>query len=181
MIPVSVGNTKTLLIDTPGFDDPKRKDGEILTEIAQILSAQYELGVKLKGIIYIHRITDVRYSGASVKTYEIFKKMCGETALSNVSLITSRWGEIDQTLGADRERELKAKIWAYMLGKGSNVSRFHGDRASAIGLVVRMHELGTCDAYTDLITFRFAEPASMQRTCSTPATKRVGRRRKEIK
>jgi flagellar biosynthesis GTPase FlhF len=126
------------LIDTPGFDDTTRTDAEILTEIAQVLAAQYQLGVQLKGIIYIHRITDIRYSRSSVKTFEIFKKVCGDTALKNVLLITSRWNEVKQSTGADRERQLKEKFWAYMLARGSNMSRFHGDRDSAISLISQL-------------------------------------------
>ncbi|KAG9206732.1 gTPase, IMAP member 8 [Epicoccum nigrum] len=138
LVPVSIGNSKVLLIDTPGFDDTTRTDSEILTEIARILSAQYELGVELKGVIYIHRITDVRYSRAAIKTFEIFKKICGQEALCNVLLITSRWDGIEQSLGAERERQLKEKFWAYMAGHGSNISRFHGDRSSAISLVSQL-------------------------------------------
>jgi hypothetical protein len=44
-VPASIGKSKVLLIDTPGFDDTMRTDSEILTEIARILPAQYELGV----------------------------------------------------------------------------------------------------------------------------------------
>jgi GTPase SAR1 family protein len=138
LIPVNVGNTKLLVLDTPGFDDNARTDSEILTEIARVLSAQYTLGVKLKGIIYIHRITDIRYSGSSVKTFEVFKKICGTEALSNVLLATSRWADVDQVVGADRERQLRDKFWTFMLSKGSNMIRFHGDRDSAIALVSQL-------------------------------------------
>lgn len=138
LVPVEIGSSKVLLIDTPGFDDTERTDAEILTEIARILSAQYELGVHLKGVIYIHRITDIRYSRSSVKTFEVFRKICGEVALNNVLLVTSRWTEVDQALGSERERQLKDKFWTYMLGHGSNMSRFHGDRHSAIGLVSQL-------------------------------------------
>ena len=124
-----------MLLDTPGFDDTTRSDSEILAEIARILAAQYELGVQLKGIVYMQRITDIRMTGSSMKTFQIFQKICGETALKNVLLITSRWGEVEESLGASRERELRDEFWAYMLGKGSRMSRFHGDRQSAITLV----------------------------------------------
>jgi len=138
MIPVSIGGSKALLIDTPGFDDSNRTDSEILTEIARILSAQYAVGVQLKGIIYIHRITDVRYNRSAVKTFEIFKKICGHEALENVLLVTSRWDGIDEVRGADRERQLKEKFWAYMVDRGSNICRFYGDRDSAISLVSQL-------------------------------------------
>ncbi|KAF2200939.1 P-loop containing nucleoside triphosphate hydrolase protein [Delitschia confertaspora ATCC 74209] len=138
LVPIEIGASKVILIDTPGFDDTTRTDSEILTEIARILSCQYQLGVELKGVIYIHRITDIRYSRSSVKTFDIFKKICGERALKNVLLITSRWDDVSQTVGSDRERQLKERFWAYMLSRGSNISRFHGDRDSAVGLVSQL-------------------------------------------
>ena len=123
-----------MLIDTPGFDDSGRTDSEILTEISRILSAQYEEGLSLKGVIYLHRITDIRYAGSSVKTLEIFKKICGRIALKNVLLVTTRWNEVDETLGASREQQLRDNFWAYMLGNGSTMARFYGNRESAVGI-----------------------------------------------
>lgn len=139
MIPVEIGNTKLLLIDTPGFDDTKRTDSDILNEIARVLAAQYALGFELKGIIYVHRITDIRYSGSNVKTFEVFKRICGDgDALKNVLLITSRWNEVDEATGAARERQLRKTFWAYMVARGSCMSRFHGDRSSAISLTSQL-------------------------------------------
>jgi phosphoribosylamine-glycine ligase len=127
-----------LLVDTPGFDDTVRSDTQILNEIARVLTAQYQLGVELKGVIYIHRITDIRYTRSAIKTLEVFKKICGPDAMKNVLLITSRWTEVDQALGSDRERQLKEKFWSYMLSKGSNMSRFHGDRDSGVSLISQL-------------------------------------------
>ncbi|KAH8690417.1 P-loop containing nucleoside triphosphate hydrolase protein [Phaeosphaeriaceae sp. PMI808] len=138
LVPVEIGNNKVMLMDTPGFDDTTRPDSEILSEIARNLSAQYELGIELKGVVYIHRITDNRYTRSSVKTFEVFKKIVGTGALNNVLLVTSRWKEVDPATGADRERQLKEKFWAFMLGHGSNISRFHGDRSSAVSLVSQL-------------------------------------------
>lgn len=138
MVPAQLGNSEVLLIDTPGFDDTVRPDSAILTEIAKILIVQKKLGVDLKGIIYVHRITDIRYGRSSVKTFEICQKICGDAALENVLLVTSRWFEVDPGLGSDRERQLRDKFWTYMLNKGSRMSRFHGDRDSAIALVSQL-------------------------------------------
>ena len=138
MVSVKLGNTTVLLIDTPGFDDTVRPDSEILEEIAKLLAAQYKLGVELKGIIYVHRITDIRYGRSSVKTFNVCQKVCGDAALGNVLLVTSRWFEVDPELGSDRERQLRDKFWAYMLNKGSKMSRFHGTRDSAIALVSQL-------------------------------------------
>lgn len=127
-----------MLVDTPGFDDSGRSDTEILTEISKLLAFQYESGLALKGVIYLHRITDVRYQGASVKTLNICKKICGQTALKNVFLVTTRWGEIDEALGAERERELRDNFWKYMLGHQSTMIRYHGDHDSAVTIASQL-------------------------------------------
>ena len=135
---MNVGRSKGLLIDTPGFDDSSRTDSDILTEISRILAAQYAAGVSLKGVIYLHRITDVRYQGSSVKTLNIFKKICGQLALKNVLLVTTRWNEVDEAVGASREKELRETFWAYMLSNGSTMTRFYGNRDSAVGIASQL-------------------------------------------
>lgn len=121
-----------MLIDTPGFDDSSRTDSEILTDISRLLTAQYEAGVSLKGVIYLHRITDIRYQGSSLKALNIFKKICGQLALKNVLLVTTRWNELEEPVGASREKQLRDDFWAYMLSNGSTMTRFHGTRDSAM-------------------------------------------------
>ena len=137
-VPLNVGRSKVLLIDTPGFDDSTRTDSDILTEISRILAAQYQAGVTLKGVIYLHRITDVRYQGSSVKTLNIFKKICGDLALKNVLLVTTRWNEVDEAVGASREKELRESFWAYMLSKESTMTRFYGTRDSATAIASQL-------------------------------------------
>lgn len=138
MIPVNVGQTKTLLIDTPGFDDTKRTDADILAEIATLLALQHESGIVLKGIIFLHRISDIKFGGSAYKTMEIFRRICGKAALANVMLVTSRWSDVDEETGAMREKDLRENFWSFMLNAGSQLSRFYGDRDSAIALVSQL-------------------------------------------
>jgi hypothetical protein len=56
------------LIDTPGFDDTNRSDTEVLKEIARWLVASYKGKILLNGIIYLHRITDIRMQGRPGRT-----------------------------------------------------------------------------------------------------------------
>ncbi|KAL0255190.1 hypothetical protein SLS55_009720 [Diplodia seriata] len=139
LIPTEVGRTKVLLLDTPGFDDTIRPDAEILGEIARILAAQHALGVPLKGVVYLHRITDMRMTGSAVATLNVFRSICGDAALASVLLVTTRWGELDsEATGARREKELRDGFWAYMLARGSNMARFHGDAPSAVALASQL-------------------------------------------
>jgi len=147
-VPTEIGNSKVLLIDTPGFDDSQRSDTEILTAIAKMLAAQYKLGVSLKGVIYLHRITDNRYQGSSVKTLNIFKEICGESSLKNVILASTRWDKVTESEGASRENRLREHFWSYMISHGSTMTRYYGDRDSAVGMVSQL--LGSGNIVLDL-------------------------------
>ncbi|KAM0481572.1 hypothetical protein ACHAPX_003683 [Trichoderma viride] len=133
------------LIDTPGFDDTSRSDVEVLQNIAVWLSDSFEQGTKLSGIIYLHRIIDVRMAGSALRNLSMFKKLCGEEAYSSVVLATSMWGLIDEAIGAQRERELieTKKFWGYMHKKGSRIFRLYQTRKSCLKIIEYILSLGS--------------------------------------
>jgi len=90
-------------IDTPGFDDTNRSDTEVLRELANWLTKSYSDSIKLNGILYFHRISDVRMQGSAKKNLLMFKKLCGEDALRNVILVTSMWDRVSMEDGNKRE------------------------------------------------------------------------------
>jgi predicted GTPase len=96
------------LIDTPGFDDTSRQDTEILREIAAWVTMAYKQRVQLRGILYLHRITDCRMQGAAMRNLFMFKKLCGRNALKNVILATTMWDYDQPPKGEEREEELKS-------------------------------------------------------------------------
>lgn len=131
-LPIAIAGRVVLLVDTPGFDDTYRSDAEILSEISKMLIAQHKLGVRLKGVVYLHRISDDRLAGSSMKTLKLFKQICGEKAFSSVLLVTTRWDKVgSEELGAAHERELSRGVWQDMMRSGANMARFYGDRESA--------------------------------------------------
>jgi GTP-binding protein EngB required for normal cell division len=106
------------LIDTPGFDDTTRSDAEVLTTIATYLALQYQRGRRIHGIIFLHRIVDVRLSASAIKMAETVKRMCGEDFYGYVALVTNMWQLLkDQETGNQRERELLThpKFWGDFL------------------------------------------------------------------
>ncbi|KAJ4987558.1 hypothetical protein SVAN01_07015 [Stagonosporopsis vannaccii] len=115
VVRVGVGRNEVAIVDTPGFDDTDRPDAEILEEIVEFLCTQYELGIPLKGIIYMHRITDNKMSGSAVRYFEMFLRLCGEHNLENVVLLTTMWSELrDEARGLQREQELRRDYWTTM-------------------------------------------------------------------
>ena len=81
--------------------------------------ARYESGSQLAGIIYVHRISDDRFSGISVRNFKMFQKLCGDSTLKNVILVTNMWGRVEEDVGEAREKELAEVYFAPALEKGA--------------------------------------------------------------
>lgn len=128
------------LIDTPGFDDTNKSDTEVLSEIAAWLGNSYKSKILLHGIIYIHRITDIRMQGSAKKNLLMFKQLCGENALKRVILVTTMWDKIASEEGEKREAELvnTPEFWGWMLAKGSSCRRHQNTEESAKELVLAL-------------------------------------------
>jgi hypothetical protein len=80
--------------------------------------------MKLAGIIYLHEISQTRMFGTSLKNLKMFNKLCGDKALKNVILATTKWSDIDGDVGRRREQQLSDTYWKTMLAQGSQIARF---------------------------------------------------------
>ena len=148
--------TKLFLVDTPGFDDTYKSDTEILMEVANWLSGAYEKNIGLTGIIYLHRILDVRLGGAAMRNLRMFKKLCGEKSLASVVLATTRWSNVTSEEGAQREQELctNDRMWKRMIDNKSKVFRHDRDEVSALEIIQYLVKRGdsvTLDIQKDLV------------------------------
>jgi hypothetical protein len=128
------GGQKIYLVDTPGFDDDYRSDSEILREVATWLNHAHKSKLKLSGIIYLQRITDVRIGGSGIRNIKMFKKLCGDDGLGSVVLATTFWNYFpDKQQAKDRESQFMEKdnLWKPMIQQGSKVFRQDQDKVSA--------------------------------------------------
>ncbi|KAK1962488.1 P-loop containing nucleoside triphosphate hydrolase protein [Colletotrichum sublineola] len=132
-------STNVYLVDTPGFDDTNLSDSDVLKEIASWLTSSYHHEVKLTGILYLHRITDLRMGGSAKKNLFMFKKLCGPEALKHVVLVTTMWELVDEKLGLERQDELETteEFWGYMLSKGSRIEKHLNTTQSARHIISR--------------------------------------------
>jgi len=134
------------LIDTPGFDDTTRSDTDILKTIATFLETEYKRGNMLAGVLYFHRISDFRMGGISTRNFNMFRKLCGDSTLQNVVIVTNMWGEVDPRVGDSREAELMREdiFFKPVLDKGARMARHANNLPSAeaiIRLVLDNHPL----------------------------------------
>ncbi|KAF8150166.1 P-loop containing nucleoside triphosphate hydrolase protein [Crassisporium funariophilum] len=131
--PFVINGRSVNLIDTPGFDDTKLSDTSVLNMIAAYLSYSHNTGRKLAGVIYMHRILDNRLGGISARNFRMFRNLCGEASLRSVVIATTMWDEVDERIGADREKELTTKdvFFKPALDKGAQISRHTNTLESA--------------------------------------------------
>jgi len=135
--PFQLDGHTILLIDTPGFDDTTKSDTDILKEIAAFLASTYQKGMRLSGVIYMHRISDVRMGGISRRNFSMFRQLCGDESLMNVLIVTNMWGEVDHKVGEDREAELRNQdiFFKPALDKGARLLRHQNTLSSAQAIV----------------------------------------------
>ncbi|KAH8714048.1 P-loop containing nucleoside triphosphate hydrolase protein, partial [Phaeosphaeriaceae sp. PMI808] len=126
------------LIDTPGFDDSTRFDGEILNLIASYLKHSFNRNELLSGVIYLHRITDNRIGGSGKRTMTVLQRMCGPDNFQNIALVTTMWDKlVDQKEGEKNEKELETtgEFWGQMISRKAMVSRHYGKKETAFKIV----------------------------------------------
>ncbi|KAF1993129.1 P-loop containing nucleoside triphosphate hydrolase protein [Amniculicola lignicola CBS 123094] len=133
-------DTEVAIVDTPGFDDTYRSDEDILAELSEFLSAQYVWGeFDLKGIIYLHRITDPRMTGSAYRYFQMFQRLCGEHTFKNIVLVTTMWDQLtNRMVGVARDQELRNDFWSMMEEQGSQITQFDGSHDQAESIVLQL-------------------------------------------
>ncbi|KAF8424478.1 P-loop containing nucleoside triphosphate hydrolase protein [Tirmania nivea] len=118
-------------LDTPGFNDTVRSEMDVLLCITSWLCDLYCANVRITGIIYVHRISDDRVQGSSLRNLRMLEALCGESCMPNLILMTTHWDKVPTALGQERESELRSGFWNTMIQKGARTARF--DRSTTSG------------------------------------------------
>jgi hypothetical protein len=101
---------------------------------------RFDGGRKLNGIIYLHRITDAKLSGISVRNLRMFRKLCGSESLKNVVIVTTRWDLIDEAEGGRREEELMSdpNFFQPLIDAGAQTLRHDNTLRSAQSIMAHL-------------------------------------------
>jgi len=128
------------LIDTPGFNDTHRTDGEILHELAFWLLKSYTHDIRLSGVVYLHSISDNRIQGSALRALNIFKNLVGKENYHGVILATTMWDKLDDDdydSARARQKELMTNLnfWGDMKQGRSQVMALRAGRTSVEEIV----------------------------------------------
>jgi hypothetical protein len=108
-----------LFVDTPGFDDPKKSDAEVLYDLTEWIKNNLHSHCKMIGALYLHSVLIESMYGSSMRNLHLFSKLIGNNSMKNVGLVTTRWDVVDRSVGFYPEAQLSAKPWCHMLKKGA--------------------------------------------------------------
>ena len=94
-----------------------RDDADILDMIGQKLPEISTDNIQLTSILFLHKITDYRFTGSNKRLQRVFAKVCRHNAFRSVVLATTMWDDIrDESEGARREKELvEGDFWGKMI------------------------------------------------------------------
>ncbi|KAL3584904.1 hypothetical protein FPOAC2_14685 [Fusarium poae] len=126
------------LIDTPGFDDTFKSDGDILQLVANYLSATYKQGTLLNGLILLQPIHGTRVQGNEMKRTRLFKRILGEGAYSRVIIATTMWSMLrNDSHGNQQTQERKERddVWGDMKARGAQIVRHDDNKKSALSII----------------------------------------------
>jgi len=103
------------------------------------VSRSYKRGQKsrLSGLVYIHRISDIRIGRTSQLNLRMFQKLCGPDSLENVVIITTMWDMVSLEEGLKREQELKLSdsMFKPLLDGGATIMRHPNTPQSATEVI----------------------------------------------
>lgn len=95
----------------------------------------------LAGIIYLHRISDVRVGGVTKRNFSVFRKLCGESTLKNAAVVTNMWtpnaSDAIREIEEGRETELATKpaFFKHALDNGARMARHYNTTQSAHAII----------------------------------------------
>lgn len=111
---------------------------------------RYKEGRLLNGLIYLHRITDIRFDAGASTTLSVFRKLYGVDGYERLALVTTMWNDVRDTRRNEyemKENELKTIHWGTFLQRQANeaalVARFDSTsslaaKETALGIITEL-------------------------------------------
>ncbi|KAF9040871.1 hypothetical protein BJ165DRAFT_329195 [Panaeolus papilionaceus] len=131
-----------VLMDTPGFLDPRLSEGWIMRMVTESLNAIHQFSsYTTVYIFYFQPITDIRIGGSKRDAVKILRKYIDQYNAEDISVITTMWNQLSTPKQLEdascRFDTLKEEIYAGSGSLGITVKKFDTSQASALSLLDR--------------------------------------------
>jgi len=133
------------IIDTPGLDDSPRANLVVLKSIAAEVSKISKQTQTIGGVVYFHKITNLRLTGSDRTNIEVFEQICGRQFLHRAVFATTMW---DTVSSADHRKfgQLHTsleKMYSHLVEKGTKFLKFEGNDISATAVLQSLAKSAT--------------------------------------
>jgi len=83
-----------------------------------------ERKIYVTGVLFLHRISDNRFSHDAQRISAMLKVLCGDGAMPHLMLCTTMWDTVSPQEGSDRLDELcKTDTWMEMISLGADTAK----------------------------------------------------------
>ncbi|KAF8540304.1 P-loop containing nucleoside triphosphate hydrolase protein, partial [Trichophaea hybrida] len=125
MFPAIIEGHCYVFVDTPGFNDsdPQRTDADVFMEILSWFRQMTPV-CDLAGVLYLHDITQPRFSDAARMNLELLQALCGEEYFRNITILTTMWRKLSPDacdLAEETQRQLEEDSWKPLIKNGARV------------------------------------------------------------
>jgi len=146
MYTAQVSGQNVHLLDTPGFDDSVMDNLKVLDEIIShfYYCALRRDTINIRGIIFLHDISETRMSSSQKKTWEILRAFCGSPLMSSVIVGTTMWSvESKKKVKKEEERE-KSFLERFWSETGGTIRLVDDDEDAAAEIVTKILAKSPC-------------------------------------
>lgn len=110
-----------ILIDTPGFDDDKLSDVEILRNVSQWMIREGMVGTtkqSLDALFLVHPVTRSSPSDMEVRRTRLLETLLGKDAYKRVTIITTMWDSLEASYASRMTSQFNLKTIMNQKKKG---------------------------------------------------------------
>jgi len=146
MYTAQVSGQNVYLLDTPGFDDSVMDNLKVLDEIIShfYYCALRRDTINIRGVIFLHDISETRMSSSQKKTWEILRAFCGSPLMSSVIVGTTMWSvESKKKFKKEEERE-KTFLERFWSETGGTIRLVDDDEDAAAEIVTKILAKSPC-------------------------------------
>ncbi|KAI6113569.1 hypothetical protein EDD16DRAFT_1127313 [Pisolithus croceorrhizus] len=86
-------------------------------------------------VIYAHDITGNSRSPTDVRSFQLFRPLCGSKAVDRVCLVTTMWDVAEKSEADEVEGALEGILWLSLIQAGTQSRRFENTLESAWNIV----------------------------------------------
>ncbi|KAE9398536.1 hypothetical protein BT96DRAFT_920751 [Gymnopus androsaceus JB14] len=134
-LPFEICGIRIQFVDTPGDEET-----DTLRLVSDFLAKMYEQRTNLAGVLYFQDLSSPRVGGISRRSMRIFYELCGDSAMSKVTIVTTG-SSIMSSEEYEAELRENPKFFRAAIEGGARLVQYHGSVDGAKDIVSRLVEV----------------------------------------